>query len=395
MKITLLQTSKDVHVYIKRNIRYSIKTDEISKIAPSLGVKFEGTLEEEALKKSKDFGVFCYNQDKWAFIIGNKYSIFELLKATKPKISKELIKHITNFDKEHRYNISYNSKVLHLSDLRPLVMGVINLTEDSFYASSRVSEKDILKKVEKMIEEGVDIIDLGPQSTRPGAEEISSHSEVSKLLEPLKTIRKEFKNIWISIDTYFSNTARICLEEGADIINDISGGVFDEDMLRTIAIYNCPYIIGHSSSYKPKDWPKIDFEYEDITIDIINHFKSQETKLLEFGYNLFNGIIIDPCIGFAKKPVHNLEILNEIEALRSLDKPILIGTSRKSFIGIVIKEFLQKKSIPSPEERLIGSLGSIAQSIVKNACHIVRVHDVKETKEFIAILDAIRNYHYA
>ncbi len=394
MKITFLHTSKDVHVYIKKNIRYSIKTDEISKIVPSLAVKFEGRLEEDVLKKSKDFGVFCYNQDKWAFIIGNKYSIFELLKATKPKASKELISHISNFDKEHRYNITYNNKVLHLSDLRPLVMGVLNITEDSFYAPSRVDERDILKRVETLIEQGADIIDLGPQSTRPGAKEISSEEEVSKLLEPLRKIRKEFGNIFISIDTYFSNTARICLEEGADIINDISGGVFDEKMLQTIAIYNCPYIIGHSP-YKPESWPGMDFEYEDITIDLINHFKSQEKKLIELGYNLFNGVIIDPCIGFAKKPIHNLQILNEIEALRSLDRPILIGTSRKSFIGIVLKEFLNKKSIPPPEERLIGSLGSIAQSVVKNACHIVRTHDVKETKEFVALLDAIRNYHYA
>ena len=394
MKITFLHTSKDVHVYIKKNIRYSIKTDEISKIVPSLAVKFEGRLEEDVLKKSKDFGVFCYNQDKWAFIIGNKYSIFELLKATKPKASKELISHISNFDKEHRYNITYNNKVLHLSDLRPLVMGVLNITEDSFYAPSRVDERDILKRVETLIEQGADIIDLGPQSTRPGAKEISSEEEVSKLLEPLRKIRKEFENIFISIDTYFSNTARICLEEGADIINDISGGVFDEKMLQTIAIYNCPYIIGHSP-YKPESWPGMDFEYEDITIDLINHFKSQEKKLIELGYNLFNGVIIDPCIGFAKKPIHNLQILNEIEALRSLDRPILIGTSRKSFIGIVLKEFLNKKSIPPPEERLIGSLGSIAQSVVKNACHIVRTHDVKETKEFVALLDAIRNYHYA
>ncbi len=395
MKISFLYTSKDVHVYIKKNIRYSIKTDEISKITPSLAVKFEGRLEDEVLKKSKDFGVFCYNQDRWAYIIGNKYSIFELLKATKPKISKELITHITNFDKDHRYNITYNNKILYLSDLRPLVMGVINITEDSFYEKSRVNEKGILERVETFIEQGVDIIDLGPQSTRPGAREISSEEEVSKLLEPLRKIRKEFQNLWISIDTYFSNTARVCLEEGADIINDISGGVFDENMLRTVAIYNCPYIIGHSSSFKPASWPSIDFEYEDVVIDLMNHFKSQEKKLLELGYNLFNGIIIDPCIGFAKKPIHNLEILNEIEALRSLDRPILIGTSRKSFIGIVIKEFLKRETIPSPEERLAGSLGSIAQSIVKNACHIVRTHDIKETKEFVALLDAIRNYRYA
>ncbi|MGC9286248.1 MAG: dihydropteroate synthase [Hydrogenobaculum sp.] len=395
MKITFLNTSKEVHVYIKRNIHYSIKTEDVSKIVPSYAVKFEGFLEKNVLENAARFGVFCHNQGKYAFVIGNKFSIFELLKATKPRIAQELIKHIVNFDKEHRYNVSYNTKVLHLSDMRPLVMGVINITKDSFYPPSRVDEKDILFRVEEFIKEGADIIDIGAQSTRPGAEEITSEEEVYKLLEPLKKIRKEFKNVWISIDTYFSNTARVCLEEGADIINDISGGVFDDDMLKTIAVYNCPYIIGHSSSYKPNQWPHTDFEYEDITLEIINHFKSQETKLLELGYNLFNGIILDPCIGFAKKPMHNLEILNQIEAFRSLDRPILIGTSRKSFIGIVIKEFLQKESMPSPEQRLIGSLGSIAQSITKNACHIVRTHDVAATKEFIALLDAVRNYHYA
>jgi len=203
MKITFLNTSKDVHVYIKRNIHYSIKTEELSKIVPSYAIKFEGFLEKNVLENAARFGVFCHNQGKYAFIIGNKFSIFELLKATKPKIAQELIKHITNFDKEHRYNISYNTKVLHLSDIRPLVMGVINITKDSFYAPSRVDEKDILFRVEEFIKEGANIIDIGAQSTRPGAEEISSEEEVRKLLEPLRKIRKEFKNVWISIDTYF------------------------------------------------------------------------------------------------------------------------------------------------------------------------------------------------
>jgi len=395
MKITFLNTSKDVHVYIKTNVHYSIKTEDISKIVPSYAIKYEGFLEKNVLENAPRFGVFCYNTPKYAFIIGTKYSIFELLKATKPKISKELIKHIVNFDKEHRYNISYNTKVLHISDLRPVVMGIVNITEDSFYAPSRADKSNVLQKVEELINQGADIIDIGAQSTRPGAQEISQEEELSRLLEPLKNIRKTFNDVWISVDTYYASVAEAALQEGADIINDISGSMFDDQMLKTIAKYHCPYIIGHSSTHKPKDWSSIDFEYEDITLEIINHFKSQETKLLDLGYNLFNGIIIDPCIGFAKKPVHNLEILNQIEALRSLDRPILIGTSRKSFISIVIKEFLQKPSLLAPEKRLIGSLGSIAQSITKNACHIVRTHDVEPTKEFIALLDAIRNYHYA
>lgn len=394
MKITYIYNSRDLQTYIKNNIHYTISKSVLNYI-PALAIKMRLVLSEELIRTSKEFGIFSYTDSiGYSYIIGQKKNILDFIKSKKTPIFKDLVLALNNFDKVHKYNITYNQKILYLFDAKPAIMGIINLTEDSFYEPSRTNRENIINKVAALIDQGVDIIDIGPQSTRPGATEITSQEEMSKLSNIVKSIKKEFKNVWISVDTYYSDTAKLCLDEGADIINDISGGVFDGNMLKTIAKYNCPYIIGHSP-YKPRDWPNMDFHYEDVVLDIINHFQAQIAKLYELGYNLHNGIIIDPCIGFSKSPIHNLEILNQIEALRILDKPILIGTSRKSFIGIVIKEFLHKTHTPVPHDRLIGSLGSIAQSIIKNACNIVRTHDVYQTKEFIALLDAIRNYQYA
>ncbi len=394
MKIIYIQNSKDLRIYIKKQIQYSLETKFNLNNVPSLAIKIPSILEKEVIDASKNYGVFAYTDCiKYSFLIGQKQSIFELLKATKPKIAKDIILSINNFDEIRRYDISYNQKILPLSDKKPLIMGVLNITQDSFYEKSRTTKEQALEKVAPLIDQGADIIDLGPQSTRPGASEIPPEEEISKVLEILKKIKKEFKNIWISIDTYYAKTAQACLDQGADIINDISGGDFDKDMLNIVAKYNCPYIIGHSP-FKPSTWQNMEFNYDDIVLELTSHFKKKIEKLYDLGYNLYNGVIVDPCVGFSKSPIHNIEILNQIESLRILGKPILIGTSRKSFIGVIIKEFLNKEHIPPPEERLIGSLGSIAQSVVKNACNIVRTHDVVKTKEFVAVIDAIRNYHY-
>ncbi len=302
-------------------------------------------------------------------------------------LAREILEALIRFRRKS-FQLQYNRKILPLG-LKTAIMGVLNVTPDSFSDGGLYDKpEDALRRAIQMHEEGAEIIDIGGESTRPGSERISAEEELRRVLPVLKLVRKELPEIWISVDTYKSETARVCLEEGADIINDISGGTFDENMYEIVSRYNCPYVINHIKG-RPETWKTEPIVYDDVVGEIKGWLEERVKKLLETGYRGEENLILDPGIGFGKLPEHNVEILRRFEELRILGKPLMIGVSRKSFIGLILESFLNRRT--EPRERLYGSLGAVAPAVLQGA-QIVRVHDVKETREFLALLDAVRTY---
>ncbi len=303
------------------------------------------------------------------------------------KIARKMVESLIRFRRKN-FQIQFNQKILPLG-LKTAIMGVLNLTPDSFSDGGEFTDPDkALRKAVQMHEEGAEIIDLGGESTRPGSERISAEEEIRRVLPALKLIRKELPQVWISIDTYKSETARACLEEGADIVNDISGGTFDERMFEVVAEFNCPYIVNHIKG-RPETWKSSPILYDDVVGEIISWWEERVSLLLSAGYKREENIILDPGIGFGKLPEHNIEILKRFEEFKIMGKPLMVGVSRKSFIGLVLESFINKKT--EPKDRLFGSLGSVAPAVLGGA-NIVRAHDVGETREFLALLDAVRTY---
>lgn len=255
-------------------------------------------------------------------------------------------------------------------------MGIINITPDSFYAGSRISIEKVLEVASKMVEDGVDIIDIGGESTRPGSDPVPEEEELKRVIPAIKEIRKNFPNIPISIDTYKSKVAREALENGADIVNDISAGTFDQEMIKVVSEYQCPVILMHIKG-TPKTMQQ-NPEYKDVVREITQFLKQRIEEFEKHGVKPEN-IIIDPGIGFGKKLEHNIQIIRRLAELKQLKKPILVGISRKSLIGMLLG------GIP-PEERLTGTivLNTIA---LLNGASIIRVHDVKEGKQTCQIVE--------
>ncbi len=255
----------------------------------------------------------------------------------------------------------------------PLVMGILNLTPDSFYDGGKFNKLDTaLKRVEEMIEQGADIIDIGGESTRPGSRRVDANEELKRVLPVLKEIKKRFK-IAVSIDTYKSKVAEECLKEGADIINDISFGTMDKNMFETVADFDCFYIGMHIKG-DPENMQK-NPQYEDCVYEIREFLKERSEKAIEEGVKR-ESMIIDPGIGFGKNDEHNLEILRNIEAFSSLGYPILIGASRKSMFGRLLGLETRDRLAPSIAVAVYTALQGV---------HILRVHDVFETKKAIEI----------
>ena len=258
-------------------------------------------------------------------------------------------------------------------------MGILNLTPDSF--SDGGDFFDIGKaftQVEKFINYGVDVIDIGAQSTRPGAEEVGSAVEIERLIPILKKVRKSFPDIIISIDTYNSDVAFEALLNGANWINDVTGGRRDEEIYRVVSKFDCPFVITHS---KGNSQTMNDLNvYENLIEDIINSLKLLIEKAVSNGVNM-NNIILDPGLGFAKNTSQNILILKNLKKIKDLGYPLLIGASRKRFIGEVLK-------ISNPKERDIGSL-AISCLCSQLNIEIVRVHNVELNYQIIKMADKI------
>jgi dihydropteroate synthase len=254
----------------------------------------------------------------------------------------------------------------------PKVMGIINLTPDSFYAGSRAQGIDaVVQKAEKMLNEGATFLDLGAYSSRPGADDISVQEETDRLLPVVEVIVERFPDAILSIDTFRSTVAEAAINAGAHIINDISGGQLDEDMFTTVARLQVPYILMHMKG-TPKTMVR-EAHYEDVFADVYDYFADKYYQLKQLDVH---DVIIDPGFGFAKKPEHGYALMSRLQEFNILQLPILVGISRKKMIygqlGI------------SADDALNGTTVLNTIALTKGA-NILRVHDVKEAVEAVKI----------
>ncbi|MDP4285738.1 MAG: dihydropteroate synthase [Bacteroidota bacterium] len=256
---------------------------------------------------------------------------------------------------------------------KPLVMGILNITEDSFYAESRVQSIEAIKnKATQMVKEGADILDIGAQSTRPGSKRISAKDELEKVIPAIEMLANLFPGIIISIDTYHAEVASKSVKAGAGIVNDISAGEMDMNMLSVVASLNVPYICMHMKG-EPATMQQ-NPGYEDVTKEVLDFFikKTAACKLAGI-----NDVIIDPGFGFGKNILQNLSLLKNLSVFRILEKPILAGISRKSTIY---------KTLKIPVEDSINGTTVLNTLALHNRASILRVHDVKEAKEIITLM---------
>lgn len=267
---------------------------------------------------------------------------------------------------------------------KTLVAGVLNVTPDSFHDGGKYNNlESALNRAREMIEDGADIIDIGGESTRPGSSYVSADEEIRRVMPIIKELSKE-TDIPISIDTYKAEVADEAIKAGAQIINDISGLQADNEMARVAAENNTPLIIMHIKGH-PHDFPKYPV-YADLVPEIISFLEKRIEYAVKSGI-AHNNIIIDPGIGFGKRPEHNIEILRELNKFKCLNLPIMVGTSHKSFISNVL-ELSDDNDISQLDSRLVGTLVTLVIAVTKGA-NIVRVHDVKETVQVIKMYRAI------
>lgn len=278
--------------------------------------------------------------------------------------------------RKNSYGINLRGKIYSLDTSR--IMGILNLTPDSFFDGGRYLNIDsILSHVEEMINDGTDFIDIGANSTRPGAKRISEEEELNRLSEPVRQIRDSFPEMYISIDTYRSSIAQKMVNDfGVDIINDISSGLMDEAMFETIAELNVPYIMMHIQG-TPEDM-QLNPAYTDVVKDVLLFLSKRLEKLNLLGVN---DVIADPGFGFGKTLDQNYEILEKLDVFSMLEIPLMVGLSRKSMIYKLIES--------SPDDALNGT--SIVHAIaLLNGADILRVHDVKQAKEAISIVNKMK-----
>ena len=258
---------------------------------------------------------------------------------------------------------------------KPLVMGILNITDDSFYAGSRTQNiASIKNKATQMLEEGADILDLGAQSTRPGSKRFSAEEELKKLLPAIEMLTDLYPEIIISVDTYHSEVARATVNAGASIVNDISSGEMDKNMLPVVASLNVPYICMHMKGV-PENMQQ-QTNYEEVTKEILDFFIKKTADCTQAGVN---DVIIDPGFGFGKNIAQNFLLLKNLSVFRMLEKPILAGLSRKSTIY---------KTLNIPVEDSLNGTTVMNTLALQNGASILRVHDVKEAKEVITLFDA-------
>lgn len=273
--------------------------------------------------------------------------------------------------------IKYADNLIDLS--QPKVMGIVNVTPDSFYSESRVgSSKSLLKRVEKMVDEGVDILDVGAYSSRPKAEDIAAEVEMERLTEALEFIVKNFPNLPLSVDTFRAQVASYVVKNfGVGIINDISGGTLDNTMFETIADLGVVYVLMHIKG-NPQTM-QTHCDYTNVVEEVITFLQKRVYQLHLLGVN---DVIIDPGFGFAKTTEQNFSLMYHLNLFSSINAPLLVGVSRKSMVC--------KTLSVTPEEALNGTT-ALHYAALMGGAKILRVHDVKEAKQTIAIFEALKN----
>ena len=261
-----------------------------------------------------------------------------------------------------------------------LVMGIVNVTPDSFSDGGKFFSPEVaISHASKLIRQGADIIDIGGESTRPGAEQVSELEELKRVIPVIEKIRNDNPTILISIDTTKASVAKHAVEAGADIINDVSGLSFDKNMIGVVESFNIPIVIMHMKG-NPQNM-QLNPKYKDIVNEILDFFKMKIKIAIQSGINR-SMIILDPGIGFGKTVDHNFELLSRLNEFNVLELPIMIGPSRKSFIGITL-------DLP-PEDRVEGTAAAVSAGVM-NGASIVRVHDVKSMKRVVRIIEKVRN----
>ncbi|MCH7535924.1 MAG: dihydropteroate synthase, partial [Bacteroidetes bacterium] len=252
----------------------------------------------------------------------------------------------------------------------PLVMGILNVTPDSFFDGGKFIERaTVIKQVTTMLDEGAGIIDIGGYSSRPNADDVSMDEEISRVIPIIELLIQHFPDIIISIDTFRSDVAKLAVEHGASMINDISGGNLDKKMFKTVSQLNVPYILMHMQGV-PRNMQKSP-GYNNVVKEIMSFFSSRIEILKKLGVN---DVVLDPGVGFGKNTVHNYIILNNLEDFKIFNLPIMVGVSRKSLINNVLDT--------QPESALNGTTVVNTFSLL-NSANILRVHDVKEAREAI------------
>lgn len=265
-------------------------------------------------------------------------------------------------------------KVLDVS--KPVVMGILNSTPDSFYAQSRsLTTRQLLEKAMAMLEEGADILDIGGYSTRPGAEDISLEEEMERVIPNIVAIKKEFPSAVISVDTFRSTVAKKAIEHGAGIVNDVSGGSLDEQMFEMVAKYKVAYVLMHMKG-SPQDMSTYT-NYENILVEMLNYFQRRLFELQALGVA---DVIVDPGFGFAKTREQNFFLLKNLRIFKMLECPLLVGLSRKSLI--------YKTLDIAPSEALNGTSVLNTMALL-NGGSILRVHDVKEARQAIKLVSEL------
>lgn len=273
------------------------------------------------------------------------------------------------------FSLNCNGKLIIAE--KPFVMGILNFTHDSFYSGSRLeNENQVFKKARQMVKEGADILDIGAQSTKPGSKSVSAKQELKKIKSVLPFLREEYPDALLSVDTYYSEVARAAVEMGADIINDISGGTMDTNMISTVGNLNVPYVCMHIKG-TPENMQS-HTGYEDLIKELLEYFIVKIEACVNAG---IKDVIIDPGFGFAKNVDQNFKLLKHLSLFKILEKPLLAGLSRKSSI--------YKTLNISAEEALNGTtvLNTIA---LQNGADILRVHDVKEAVQAIQLTEKIK-----
>jgi dihydropteroate synthase len=254
----------------------------------------------------------------------------------------------------------------------PLVMGIINITPDSFYAGSRhEAVYDMLRHASQMIKDGADILDIGGQSTRPGSQLLSPEEEMKRVVPAIEAIHAQHPDSFISVDTFYSKVAIAAVAAGAVMVNDISGGETDGQMLSTVAGLGVPYICMHMKG-TPQTMQK-EAVYEDVVKEVLDYFIAKAEACKKAG---IHDLIIDPGFGFGKTIQHNFQLLKNLAVFKILEKPILAGLSRKSTVY---------RTLNSTAEHALNGTTVLNTIALQNGASLLRVHDVKEAKEAVQL----------
>lgn len=273
------------------------------------------------------------------------------------------------------FTLNCNGRLLVANE--PLVMGIINTTPDSFYQGSRFTGTNaVLQQAEKMLREGADILDIGGQSTRPGSILISSEEELQRVIEPIEAIHRQFPEAIISVDTFYSVVAKEAVAAGASVINDISAGSMDELLIATVAALRVPYVLMHMKG--TPGTMQSNPQYEDVTKEVLDFFIHRVPALRQAG---MKDIIIDPGFGFGKTIQHNFELLRHLAVFNMLNCPLMLGISRKSTIY---------KTLGIEAEHALNGTTVLNTAGLLHGAGILRVHDVKEAREAIKLVSAMK-----